>query len=31
VPSGSGIGTTWIILAFFVIAAILVYLLGFGR
>jgi hypothetical protein len=31
VPSGAGRGTTRIILAFFVVAAILVYLLGFGR
>jgi hypothetical protein len=31
VSSGARIGTTWIIVAFFVIAAILVYLLGFGR
>ena len=31
VPSGTSIGTTWIVLAFFVVAAILVYLLGFGR
>jgi hypothetical protein len=31
VRTGARIGTTWIILAFFVVAAILVYLLGFGR
>ena len=31
VPSGAGRGTTWIILAFLVVAAVLVYLLGFGR
>ena len=28
---GSGRGTTWMILAFLAIAAVLVYLLGFGR
>ena len=31
VPSGSGRGATWAILAFLAIAAVLVYLLGFGR
>jgi hypothetical protein len=31
VPSGAGRGTTWIILAFLVVAAVLVYLVGFGR
>ena len=31
VPSGSGHGATWVIIAFFAIAAVLVYLLGFGR
>jgi hypothetical protein len=31
VPAGSGKGATWAILAFLAIAAVLVYLLGFGR
>jgi hypothetical protein len=31
VSSGSGHGATWAILAFLAIAAVLVYLLGFGR
>ena len=31
VPSGSGHGATWAIIAFLAIAAVLVYLLGFGR
>jgi hypothetical protein len=31
VSPGSGRGTTWMILAFLAIAAVLVYLLGFGR
>ena len=31
VKSGSGQGATWAILAFLAIAAVLVYLLGFGR
>jgi len=31
VPSGSGTGATWAIIAFLAIAAVLVYLLGFGR
>jgi hypothetical protein len=31
VKAGSGQGTTWAIIAFLAIAAVLVYLLGFGR
>ena len=31
VKAGAGQGTTWAILAFLAIAAVLVYLLGFGR
>ena len=31
VPSGSGHGATWAIIAFLAIAAVLVYVLGFGR
>ena len=31
VPSGSGHGATWAVIAFLAIAAVLVYLLGFGR
>ncbi len=31
VSPGSGRGTTWMILGFLAIAAVLVYLLGFGR
>ena len=31
VPAGGGQGATWAIIAFLVIAAVLVYLLGFGR
>lgn len=31
VSAGAGQGTTWAILAFLAIAAVLVYLLGFGR
>ena len=31
VPAGSGQGATWAVLAFLAIAAVLVYLLGFGR
>jgi len=31
VPSGSGHGATWAIIGFLAIAAVLVYLLGFGR
>ena len=31
VSPGAGRGTTWMILAFLAIAAVLVYLLGFGR
>ncbi len=31
VKSGSGLSATWMIIAFLVIAAVLVYLLGYGR
>jgi hypothetical protein len=31
VPSGAGHGATWAIIGFLVVAAVLVYLLGFGR
>jgi len=31
VPSGSGHGATWVIIAFLAIAAVLVYVLGIGR
>jgi hypothetical protein len=31
VPSGSGHGATWAIIGFLVVAAVLVYLLGYGR
>jgi hypothetical protein len=31
VKAGSGQGATWAIIAFFIIAAVLVYLLGYGR
>jgi hypothetical protein len=31
VPAGGGQGATWAIIAFLAIAAVLVYLLGFGR
>jgi len=31
VPSGSGHGATWAIIGFLAVAAVLVYLLGFGR
>ena len=31
VPAGGGQGATWAILAFLIIAAVLVYLLGFGQ
>lgn len=31
VPAGGGQGATWAILIFLVVAAVLVYLLGFGR
>ena len=31
VPSGSGHGATWAIIGFLALAAVLVYLLGFGR
>jgi hypothetical protein len=31
VPSGSGLGTTWTIIGALIVAAVLVYLLGFGR
>jgi hypothetical protein len=31
VQPGSGLNATWIVLAFFLVAAVLVYLLGFGR
>jgi hypothetical protein len=31
VRSGGGLGATWAILLFLVIAAVLVYLLGYGR
>ena len=31
VPAGGGQGATWAVLAFLVISAVLVYLLGFGR
>jgi hypothetical protein len=31
VPAGSGNGTTWAIIAFLLIAAVLVFFLGFGR
>jgi len=31
VPSGSGPSTTWIIIGALLVAAVLVYLLGFGR
>jgi len=31
VPAGKGLNATWIVLAFFLVAAVLVYLLGYGR
>jgi len=31
VPAGGGQGATWAIIVFLVVAAVLVYLLGFGR
>ena len=31
VPSGSGHGATWAIIGFLALAAVLVYILGFGR
>jgi len=31
VPSGGGQGATWAIIIFLIVAAVLVYLLGFGR
>ena len=31
VPAGAGHGATWAIIVFLVVAAVLVYLLGFGR